>query len=145
MGRAPRSRAAGAGTPATSPSPACGPTRARRRRTTACTSMRSRTRWSRPLPTSAPYRLLDTDINAAHERDRARSMGPDALIALIEASGLRGRGGAGFPLAKKLAAARTAAARGAGYSGPKPRPPTPGRPLARTILLKKPDLVIEGL
>ena len=55
------------------------------------------------MPTSAAYRILDTDIDAAHERDRARSMGPEELIALIEASGLRG-GGAGFPLARKLTA-----------------------------------------
>jgi len=97
------------------------------------------------LPTSAPYRLLDTDINAAHERDRARSMGPDALIALIEAARLRGRGGAGFPLAKKLAAVRTAAAGGSAYVVANAYDADPGSPLARTILLKKPDLVIEGL
>src|SRR5256885_2438126 len=128
-----------------SPSPACGPNRVPRRRTTSCTSTRSRTRWSRPLPTSAAYRLLDTDINAAHERDRAREMGPDALITLIEASGLRGRGGAGFPLARKLATARTAAAGGSAYVVANAYDADPASPLSRTILLKKPELVIEGL
>ena len=97
------------------------------------------------MPASAAYRILDTDVNAAHERDRARSMGPEAIIALIEASGLRGRGGAGFPLAQKLATARTAAAGGSAYVVANAYDADPGSPLARTILLKKPELVIEGL
>ena len=97
------------------------------------------------MPTSAAYRILDTDINAAHERDRARSMGPEELIALIEASGLRGRGGSGFPLARKLATARAAAAGGSAYVVANAYDADPGSPLSRTILLKKPDLVIEGL
>ena len=33
--------------------------------------------------------------------DAARRMGPEALLATVEASGLRGRGGAGFPTAAK--------------------------------------------
>ncbi|HTJ60981.1 MAG TPA: NADH-ubiquinone oxidoreductase-F iron-sulfur binding region domain-containing protein [Candidatus Saccharimonadales bacterium] len=97
------------------------------------------------MPTSAAYRILDTDVNAAHERDRARSMGPDQLIGVIEASGLRGRGGAGFPLARKLATARAAAAGGSAYVVANAYDADPGSPLARTILLKKPELVIEGL
>jgi NADH-quinone oxidoreductase subunit F len=97
------------------------------------------------LPTSATYRILDTEINAVHERDRARSMGPADLISLIEASGLRGRGGGGFPLARKLATARAAAAGGSAYVVANAYDADPASPLARTILLKKPDLVIEGL
>ena len=97
------------------------------------------------MPTSAPYRILDADVNAARERDRARSMGPEQLIALIEASGLRGRGGGGFPLARKLATARTAAGGGSAYVVANAYDADPGSPLSRTILLKKPDLVIEGL
>jgi NADH:ubiquinone oxidoreductase subunit F (NADH-binding) len=97
------------------------------------------------LPTSAGYRLLDVDINAAHERDRARGMGAEQLIALIDASGLRGRGGAGFPLARKLATARAAAGGGSAYVVANAYDADPGSPLARTILLKKPELVIEGL
>jgi NADH:ubiquinone oxidoreductase subunit F (NADH-binding) len=97
------------------------------------------------LPTSAPYRILDTDVNAGHERERARAMGPEELIALIEASGLRGRGGAGFPLARKLATARAAAAGGSAYVVANAYDADQGSPLARTILLKKPELVIEGL
>lgn len=97
------------------------------------------------MPTSAAYRILDADVDAAHERDRARSMGPEQLIALIEASGLRGRGGAGFPLARKLTTARAAAAGGSAYVVANAYDADPGSPLARTILLKKPELVIEGL
>jgi len=97
------------------------------------------------LPTSTAYRILDTEINAAHERDRAREMGPEALIAIIGASGLRGRGGAGFPLAQKLSTARKAAAGGSAYVVANAYDADPGSPLARTILLKKPELVIEGL
>jgi NADH:ubiquinone oxidoreductase subunit F (NADH-binding) len=97
------------------------------------------------LPASAAYRILDTEINAANERDRARSMGPEQLIALVEASGLRGRGGAGFPLARKLATARAAAGGGSAYVVANAYDADPGSPLARTILLKKPELVIEGL
>lgn len=97
------------------------------------------------MPTSAPYRLLDTEINAAHERDRARETEPAELIALIAASGLRGRGGAGFPLAKKLAAARTEAAGGSAYVVANAYDADPGSPLAGTLLLKRPELVIEGL
>lgn len=97
------------------------------------------------MPTSAAYRILDADVNGARERDRARSMGPEQLIALIEASGLRGRGGGGFPLARKLATARTAAGGGSAYVVANAYDADPGSPLSRTILLKKPDLVIEGL
>ena len=89
--------------------------------------------------------MLDLEINAAHERDRARAMGPEQLIALIEASGLRGRGGGGFPLARKLTGARTAAAGGSAYIVANAYDADPGSPLARTILLKRPELVIEGL
>ena len=97
------------------------------------------------MPTSTAYRILDTEINAAHEREQARAMGADALIALVDASGLRGRGGAGFPLARKLATARTAAAGGSAYVVANAYDADPASPLARTILLKRPELVIEGL
>ncbi len=98
------------------------------------------------MPTSTtPYRILDTPINAAHERDRARTMGPEQLIALIEASGLRGRGGGGFPLARKLATARAAAGGGSSYVVANAYDADPGSPLSRKILLARPELVIEGL
>ena len=97
------------------------------------------------MPTSLSHGILDTDIDAARERDRARAMGPERLIGLIEASGLRGRGGAGFPLARKLATARAAAGGGSAYVVANAYDADPGSPLSRTILLKRPELVIEGL
>ena len=97
------------------------------------------------MPTSAAYRILDADIDAAGTRDRARSMGAEQLIALIEASGLRGRGGGGFPLARKLATARAAASGGSAYVVANAYDADPGSPLSRTILLKRPELVVEGL
>jgi len=57
--------------------------------------------------------LIDpTDIATYTRRDgfaaltKARTLGPDGVIAQINASGLRGRGGAGFPCAAKWALAR---------------------------------------
>ena len=97
------------------------------------------------MPTSAAYRVLDVALNATHERDRARAMDPAALIALVAASGLRGRGGAGFPLARKLEATRTAAAGGTAYLVANAYDADPGSPLSRTILQRRADLVIEGL
>jgi formate dehydrogenase iron-sulfur subunit len=41
--------------------------------------------------------------------ERARALGPDATIAEVTASGLRGRGGAGFPAGIKWTTVRTAA------------------------------------
>ncbi|HEX9270061.1 MAG TPA: NADH-ubiquinone oxidoreductase-F iron-sulfur binding region domain-containing protein [Candidatus Limnocylindria bacterium] len=97
------------------------------------------------MPTSTAYRLLDTELRGAYERDRARAMDPAQLIALIEASGLRGRGGAGFPLARKLATARAAAAGGSAFIVANAYDADPGSPLSRTLLLRRPELVIEGL
>ena len=76
--------------------------------------------------------------------DAARGMGADAVIEVIEASGLRGRGGAGFPTGTKW---RTVA----GMSGGEP--PTvvvnaaegePGTLKDRTLLRRNPYRVLEG-
>ena len=95
------------------------------------------------MPTSAAARILESDATGALER--ARLMEPDAIISLIAAAGLRGRGGAGFPLARKLAAVRAAAAGGAAYAIANAYDADPGSPLAATLLTRNATLVLDGL
>ncbi len=72
---------------------------------------------------------------------------PDELVALIERSGLRGRGGAGHPLAHKLAAARAAAA----TSGASPLvvanayDADPASPLSRTLITRGAAAIVDGV
>jgi len=70
---------------------------------------------------------------------------PDEIVAVVDAAGIRGRGGAGFPTARKLAAVRENLAPGA--------PATvvvnaaegePGTFKDRTLLRTNPFLVLEG-
>ena len=56
----------------------------------------------------AAHRACHGDLPAGGRRDRAW---PSALVAEVERSGLRGRGGAAFPLARKLRAVRDARGR----------------------------------
>ena len=78
---------------------------------------------------------------------KARALPPDELIALIAASGLRGRGGAGYPLAKKMAAVRASAAE----SGRAPLlvanayDADPGSPISRTMIERSPANVLQGV
>lgn len=78
---------------------------------------------------------------------KARSLSPDELIALVDQSGLRGRGGAGYPLAKKLRAVRAAA-------DETEREPLlvanaydadPGSPIARTLIERNIANVLQGV
>jgi NADH-quinone oxidoreductase subunit F len=77
--------------------------------------------------------------------EAARKLGPAATIEEITASGLRGRGGAGFPTGRKWAAV-------AGNEPPRPRPSVvvnasegePGSFKDRTLLRRNPYRIIEG-
>ena len=100
----------------------------------------------RVLP-PAPYTTLEDYIAAGGGAglDAARTLDADAIIAELEASGLRGRGGAGFPTGTKW---RTVA----GYASPM-LPTTvvingaegePGTFKDRAILRANPYAVIEG-
>ena len=101
---------------------------------------------NRILP-AQPVTSLDAHLSAGGGRalDAARRVAPDTLIAEVEASGLRGRGGAGFPTGTKW---RTIAANQA------PELPTsvvvnaaegePGTYKDRTILRTDPYTVLEG-
>ncbi len=77
----------------------------------------------------------------------ARGLAPDALIALIERNDVRGRGGAGYPLSKKMRAVRAAAA----ASGREPLlianayDADPGSPIARTLIERNKANVLQGV
>jgi NADH-quinone oxidoreductase subunit F len=74
-------------------------------------------------------------------------MAPDELIALIAKSGLRGRGGAGYPLDRKMTAVRASAE----ASGRAPLlvanayDADPGSPIARTMIERSPANVLQGV
>ncbi len=75
---------------------------------------------------------------------RARELGPDAIVAAIERSGLQGRGGAGFPAAIKWKGVRAQAER-TRYVVLNADEGEPGTFKDREVLLRRPDLVLEGL
>ncbi len=72
---------------------------------------------------------------------------PEDLVALVERSDLRGRGGAGHPLAHKLSAVRAAAA----ASGAAPLvvanayDADPASPLSRTLIARSATAVVDGV
>ncbi|MBC8328551.1 MAG: SLBB domain-containing protein [Planctomycetes bacterium] len=90
-------------------------------------------------------------MDLAGERDRsgdafarAAELGAGAVIAEVDAAGLQGRGGAGFPAAFKWKAVRreTAETR---YVVLNADEGEPGAFKDREVLLRRPDLVVEGL
>jgi NADH-quinone oxidoreductase subunit F len=72
-------------------------------------------------------------------------MPADDVISVVERARVRGRGGAGFPLADKLRATRTAAGGGTAYVVANAYDADPDSPLARTLLERRPELVIDGM
>ena len=97
------------------------------------------------MPASVAASLLEGRAPGAV--GKARGMSPDDVIAAVERSGLRGRGGAGFPVARKLAAVRaTAVTRAAeplvianAYDA------DPGSPLSRTLIARNIGNVLQGV
>ena len=89
--------------------------------------------------------LLDGRASGAVAK--ARGASPEDLIARIERSGLRGRGGAGHPLAHKLATVRATAVSHAedplvianAYDA------DPASPLSRTLIERNVDALIQGV
>jgi NADH:ubiquinone oxidoreductase subunit F (NADH-binding) len=94
-----------------------------------------------------PVPSLDAYVGAGGGKglEAARKLGPSATIEEIEASGLRGRGGAGFPTGRKWAAV-------AANIAPSLRPSVvvnasegePGSFKDRTLLRRNPYRIIEG-
>ena len=74
----------------------------------------------------------------------ARSLGPEATIEEITASGLRGRGGAGFPTGAKWASVR-AAAGGTHYAVANGAEGEPATFKDRTLMRRDPYRIVEGL
>jgi NADP-reducing hydrogenase subunit HndC len=93
------------------------------------------------MPASTAARLLDGAPVPALDR----ALDADAAIARVAASGLRGRGGAGFALADKLGAVRANAVGRDAYVVANAYDADPASPLARTLLERHADLVVRGI
>lgn len=75
---------------------------------------------------------------------RAAELGADAVVEAVAASGLQGRGGAGFPAGVKWRSVR-AQPPGERYVVLNADEGEPGTFKDREVLLRRPDLVVEGL
>lgn len=75
---------------------------------------------------------------------RALELGPDRVVDALEASGLQGRGGAGFPAAVKWRGIRDQSVQER-YVVLNADEGEPGTFKDRDVMLRRPDLVIEGL
>ncbi len=95
------------------------------------------------LDTLAVNLLGQPDSSASAFR-RARELGPEGIIAAIEASGLQGRGGAGFPAHIKWKGVRGQAEE-TRYVVLNADEGEPGTFKDREVLLRRPDRVLEGL
>ena len=93
-----------------------------------------------------PVASLDEWLAAGGGRglQRARELGPEATIAELERAGVRGHGGAGFPIATKWRTVLTAAGRHR-YAVCNAAEGEPGTFKDRAILRANPYQVIEGL
>ena len=95
------------------------------------------------MPASTAPRLLETEAGGAVAR--ARDLPVDELLELIEKSGLRGRGGAGYPLVDKIRAVRRNTDGGPIYLIANGYDSDPGSPLSRTLLTRNAGNVLAGI
>jgi NADH:ubiquinone oxidoreductase subunit F (NADH-binding) len=95
------------------------------------------------LPASTAARLLDGEAQGALAR--ARDLPLDELLELFEKSGLRGRGGAGYPFVEKVRAVRRNADGGPIYLVANAYDADPGSPLSRTLLTRNAANVMNGI
>jgi NADH:ubiquinone oxidoreductase subunit F (NADH-binding) len=108
------------------------------------------TAWPRPLlgePTAAVQADLAAAVQAgafAGLRAVAGSLGPTATIATVAASGLRGRGGGGFPAGEKWRAV-AAASDPIRYVVANGYEADPGQGTNRLLLESRPFTVVEGV
>jgi NADH:ubiquinone oxidoreductase subunit F (NADH-binding) len=100
-------------------------------------------------PEGADKERLVLDLSAPEQAlggafERARALGPAAVIDALEASGLQGRGGAGFPAHIKWRGVR-GQKETLRYVVLNADEGEPGTFKDREVMLRRPDLVIEGL
>jgi NADH:ubiquinone oxidoreductase subunit F (NADH-binding) len=95
------------------------------------------------LPASTAARLLDGEASGALAK--ARDLPSEELLELIDKSGLRGRGGAGYPFVEKVRAVRQNADGGVVYLVANAYDADPGSPLSRTLLTRNAGNVIAGM
>ncbi len=101
-------------------------------------------------PTLSPS-TPDLALDLAGEDDlewralqRARTLGPDGIIAELKTSGVRGRGGAGFPAHIKWAAV-AAQPPGTKYVVCNADEGEPGTFKDREVMVRRPQLMLEGM
>jgi NADH-quinone oxidoreductase subunit F len=102
----------------------------------------------RLLPTAPLTSLADyaREHDGGAGLDAAREMGPDAVVAAVDASGLRGRGGAGFPAGRKWASIRSGGPEiGDRYVVANGAEGEPGTFKDRALMAANPYQVLEGL
>ncbi len=97
-----------------------------------------------PANPDLPMNLGGTDDLSYGALARAREIGPEKVLAELEASGLQGRGGAGFPAHIKWSAVRgeSEAIKYVVVNGDEGEP---GTFKDREVMLRRPHLMLEGL
>jgi len=78
-------------------------------------------------------------------KNAVSTLDPEGVLATVTRSGLRGRGGAGFPTGQKWRACRDAPAREQRYVVANGYEADPGALLDRTLMEQDPHAVLEGL
>jgi len=91
-----------------------------------------------------PMNLGGADSSEFAALRRAQEVGPDAVIAQLKASGLQGRGGAGFPAHYKWASVRSQAET-TRYVVINADEGEPGTFKDREVMLRRPNLMVEGM
>ncbi len=96
-----------------------------------------------------PLRSLDAYVDSFDGGQgllRARKLGPDGVVDVVDRSGLRGRGGAGFPTARKWASIRAGGPGGGDrYVVATGAEGEPGTFKDRMLMRRNPYQVVEGL
>ncbi len=91
-----------------------------------------------------PMNLAGAEDLAWQGLAKAREMGPEAVLAELEASGLQGRGGAGFPTHIKWRSVRSQPVRER-YVVVNADEGEPGTFKDREVMLRRPHLMLEGV